>query len=327
MKKNIAIVAGGDSGEYEISISSAAVVSRHIDKLLYESFIIEIKGTEWVYRPEAGGIISIDKNDFSLMLHKRKINFDCVFIAIHGTPGENGLLQGYFELLGIPYTSCDLTTSSITFNKYFCNKLVSSFGIQVANSFIVRKKDISVNSEISSEIGFPCFVKPNSGGSSVGITKVLEQEDLMPAILKAFEEDDQVLIEAFIPGREITCGVIRVDGQAKALPLTEVVSRNEFFDYEAKYTEGMAEEITPAPVSEDIEKACKQTSLMLYEQLNCKGIVRFDYIINEGGMYFLEVNTVPGLSAASIVPKQAEMAGISLKSLFSLAIQDALKNR
>jgi len=324
MKLKIAIVTGGNSGEYEISVNSAKVVYNHLDLLQYEPYIINIKGKDWTHIDRNGERINIDKNEFSLTLNRKKITFDCVFIAIHGTPGEDGKLQGYFDLLGLPYTSCDLCTSAITFNKYFGNRLAGSFGIKVAVSVLLERGKYYNANTVIKEVGLPCFVKPNAGGSSVGTSRVNHRDELDQAIELAFVEDDQVLVESYIPGREITCGVIRVKNELKTLPLTEIVSGNEFFDYEAKYTEGAAEEITPAPVTSTIENECRQISLLLYEKFNCKGIVRFDYIFNENGMYFLEANTVPGLSEASIVPKQAEMAGISLQQLFSITIEDAI---
>lgn len=323
MKKRIAIAAGGDSGEYEISVKSAAVVEQHIDAELYNSYVIEIRGQEWKYLGPGGKEYLINKDDFSLMIDGEKILFDAVFIAIHGTPGEDGKLQGYLDMIGIPYTTSDHITSALTFDKYFCNRIVSSFEVKVAPSRVLYRGREYHAVNILRTTGLPCFVKPNKGGSSVGISKVMEEGELMPAIEKAFAEDEQVLVEGFIPGREITCGVILWEGQARSLPVTEIITKKEFFDYEAKYIDGAADEITPADIPADVEQLCRATSEMLYEKLNCKGFVRFDYIYNDDGMYFLEVNTVPGLSPNSIVPQQALADGISLKELFSLAIEQA----
>jgi len=323
MKKKIAIIAGGYSGEYEISVNSAEVVYNNLDRQLYDPYIILIKKKQWCCVDEFGERIDIDKNDFSLKIRKSRISFDCVFNAIHGTPGEDGKLQGYFDLLGIPYSSCDLTTSAITFNKYYANRLAATFGIEVANSQVLRRGKYYDPEKITNAVGLPCFVKPNAGGSSVGTTRVNRLDEFEEAVEIAFLEDDQVLVETYIPGREITCGVLKVDGELRTLPLTEVVSSREFFDYEAKYTEGLAKEITPARVDEDIATACRKSSLLLYEEFNCKGVVRFDYIFNEEGLFFLEVNTIPGLSEASIVPQQAEIAGISLSELFGMLIAQA----
>jgi len=327
MKKRIAIAAGGDSGEYEISIKSAAVVEQHLDKELYEPYLVIFKGREWSHTDIDGNKYLVNKDDFSLLIGNDKITFDAVFIAIHGTPGEDGKLQGYLDMLGIPYTACDHATSAVTFNKYFCNEIVSSLEVRVAPSMVLYKGSPFNKVAILRTTGLPCFVKPNNGGSSVGMSKVDDEGALSEAIKKAFQEDDQVLVEGFIPGREITCGVITFDDQSRSLPVTEIISKNDFFDYEAKYTDGMAEEVTPADIPADVEQLCRATSEMLYDRLHCHGFVRFDYIFNETGMYFLEVNTVPGLSPNSIVPQQAIIDGISLTALFDLVLQQALSRQ
>jgi D-alanine-D-alanine ligase len=320
--RNIAIVAGGDSGEFDVSVNSAAVVKKFLDPELFRPFIILMHGTKWTWEDERGHITEIDKRDFSLNLTDEKIRFDAVFNAIHGTPGEDGKLQGYFDLLRIPYTSSGLDTSSLTFNKFLSNNFVRSFGLKVSGSILIQKGEVLSVDEIVTKLGLPVFVKPNRGGSSVGTTKVSEKSNLMKAIDLALKEDGQVLVEAFIPGREITCGVITYHGEVKALPITEIVSKKEFFDYEAKYL-GMSDEITPANIPQDIADKCQDTSVYLYKLLNCRGIVRIDFIYNDTGMYFLEVNTVPGLSEASIVPQQARADGISLTELFTEAILSA----
>ncbi len=327
MKRNIAVVAGGDSGEFEISIRSAAVVEQHLDLELYDPYLIVFRGREWIWTSPEGQKHKVNKDDFSLQTGDATITFDAVFIAIHGSPGEDGKLQGYLDILGIPYTACDHATSAITSNKYFCNKIVSSLEVKVAPSRVLFKGADYIPGNIIRSTGLPCFVKPNAGGSSVGMSKVLEEAALPAAIELAFTEDDQVLIEGFIAGREITCGVITYDGGSRSLPITEVIPKNDFFDYEAKYTDGFAEEVTPADIPSDVEQLCRATSEMLYERLNCYGFVRFDYIFNESGMYFLEVNTVPGLSTNSIVPQQAMIDGISLKELFSLSLEQAFARK
>lgn len=324
MKQKIAIVAGGDSGEFEVSMKSAGVVKRFLDPDRFLPYLIIIKGRDWRYIDEDGEIIFINKDDFSLSLNGEKLVFDAVFIAIHGTPGEDGKLQGYFDLLGLPYTSCDQTTSALTFNKFFTLKFAAGLGLKVARSVLLKKGDKPDYDEIAGIAGIPCFVKPNQGGSSVGMTKVNSAGMLPAAIEKAFREDTQVLIESYISGREITCGVVTDKGRVRSLPVTEIISKNEFFDYEAKYTDGMADEITPAQIPEDIEKMCRKTSEDLYKTLNCRGFVRFDFIYNDTGVYFLEVNTVPGLSPNSILPQQAEAVGISLTSLFTMVLEQAL---
>jgi len=327
MKKRIAIAAGGDSGEYEVSIKSATVVEQQLDKERYEPYVIVFRGKDWTWTSPSGEKHQVDKNDFSLDTGSGKVKFDAVFVAIHGTPGEDGKLQGYFDMLGIPYTTCDQATSALTFNKYFTNRFISSFDIRLAPSILLDRDENYNQATILRVCGLPCFVKPNSGGSSVGITKVNREEELKGAIEKAFREDEQVLVERFIPGREITCGVITYEGQPRSLPVTEIITDNTFFDYEAKYTDGVADEITPADIPEDVEQLCRATSEMLYDRLHCFGLVRFDYIYNDEGMFFLELNTVPGLSPNSILPQQAEADGIPLKELFSLSLEQALERK
>lgn len=323
-RKRIAIVAGGDSGEYEVSIKSAAIVEQYLDKEAYEPFLIVMKNNSWTYRMDDGKEYAVQREDFSLDLPGGKITFDVVFVAIHGTPGEDGKLQGYLDILGIPYTTCGHDVSALTFNKNLCSLTVSAMGVTIAPSVLLYAGQAYDPAKILITTALPCFVKPNSGGSSVGMTKVTEEAMLAGAIEKAFLEDDQVLVESFIPGREITCGVLTDRGVVRSLPVTEIIPRNEFFDYEAKYTDGMAAEITPAEIPDEIAEKCRSLSEDLYKKLNCKGFVRFDYIYNEKGMFFLEVNTVPGLSPNSILPQQAEADGISLTQLFGMALEQAL---
>ncbi len=322
MRKKIAIVAGGDSGEYEVSINSANVVYKNLDKAVYDVYLIIMKRKEWNCNYQ-GENISVDKNDFSINIAGKKIIFDCVFIAIHGTPGEDGKLQGYFEMLAVPYTTSDWIVSAFTFDKNVCKGVVQQYGVTQPQTLFFKSNGRGLAEKVMQEIGLPCFVKPNKGGSSVGITKVTEESQLERAFQSAFHEDNEILVEEFIEGTEITCGIFRHKGKLIVLPVTEIVSKKEFFDYEAKYN-GMADEITPARISVEKEKECKTLSAFLYNKLNCKGIVRFDYIFNENGMYFLEVNTVPGLSAASIVPQQAEDMGISIGELFAMVIEETI---
>lgn len=324
MKKNIAILAGGDSGEYDISIKSAAVIKSNLDSEFFTSKIIHIKGKSWTYEHTDNLHYNIDKNDFSITVDGKKELFDLAFIAIHGTPGENGLLQGYFELMRIPYVGSDVLTSSLTFNKNYCNRVVKTYDVKVSESFHLFKGENIIPEAIIETTGLPCFVKPCNSGSSVGMSKVSNIEDLNKALDLAFQYDNQILIERFIKGREITCGVFKSKGDLIILPITEVVSKKEYFDYEAKYTTGMAEEITPAPIEENVAKECRETSSYLYRRLNCKGVVRFDYIFNENGLYFLEVNTIPGQSQNSIVPQQARNFGIEIKDLYTLLITEVL---
>jgi D-alanine-D-alanine ligase len=326
MKYKIAIIAGGDSGEYEISIKSAGVVKKHLDSSKFESYLIVIRGKEWFFLDDEGESFKVNKEDFTVRLPGRLVSFDAVFVAVHGTPGEDGRIQGYFDLVGIPYTSCDQVTSALTFDKFFCNHFVSSFGAKISRSIVLNKSEKINEEDILRRISLPLFVKPNCGGSSVGTSKVKTRKELLPAINLALHEDRRVLLEEHIPGRELSCGVIKFKGQIRSLPITEILTKKEFFDYEAKY-EGMSEEMTPADLPVEIAANVSETSLKLYKLLNCKGMVRFDYILNERELFFLEVNTVPGLSELSIVPQQALKAGISLKELFSEAVMNALNDR
>lgn len=323
MKKNIALITGGPGGELEISLNSAKVIQSNLDATLFNVYLIVIEGFRWYWYYEDQKKAVVDKNDFSLVAGQQIVHFDCVFIAIHGTPGEDGKLQGYFELLNIPYTACDLFTSTLTFNKFFTNQVVENFGVRTGKMQIV-KLDQAISQDFPIPFDFPVFVKPNKGGSSVGITKVKEHSALLPAIETAFRYDDEVLIQEALIGREITCGLFSSGGNITILPLCEIVSRKEFFDYEAKYTPGMADEILPAPVSEARAELCRNISVDLYNKLNCKGIVRFDYVMNGDDFYFLEVNTIPGLSEGSIVPRMARQMGMSMKELFTLVIEDAI---
>ncbi|NQV01748.1 MAG: D-alanine--D-alanine ligase [Bacteroidia bacterium] len=320
---NIAIVAGGDSGEYAISMQSGEQVEQQIDRNLYQSFLIKIRGSSWTYCKE-GKEFPVDKNDFSLHLPGTHIRFDIVFNAIHGTPGENGKLQGYLEMLGIPYTSSNVITSALTFNKAFCKSVVARYGILTPHSVHLFRRQQEKISTLSDSISIPCFVKPNNGGSSVGMSKVISAEQLPAALELAFQEDEEVLVEEFIQGRELTCAVLRTKGEVVALPLCEIVSKKEFFDYEAKYTKGMADEIVPAPVSAEVSEECRRISTTLYNLLNCKGITRFDYIHTKDKFYFLEVNTVPGLTEASIVPKMIREHGWSYTELLTRLIEEAI---
>lgn len=324
--KNIAIVCGGNSGEYEISMGSGKVVEAMLDKSKYTAFLIVIRFNDWVCLFPDGKRKTINKSDFSLSIDTTTIHFDAVFNAIHGTPGEDGKLQAYFDLLGIPYTSCGVDTSALTFNKYFCNRFVSSFGIKTAEGLSFFRGTTIDETAIVEQLGLPLFVKPSCSGSSVGISRVNTIDDLSGAIEKAFLEDERILVEKCIIGRELACGVIHDGTQLIVLPLTEIVSKNEFFDYEAKYTKGMADEITPAPIDTEAELDIKAVSSMLYHEMNCKGFVRFDYILTEDELYFLEVNTIPGITEASILPQMANDYGLNLTEFFSLAL-DPLFNK
>jgi D-alanine-D-alanine ligase len=321
--KHIAIVAGGYSSEHSISIESANEVLKSLNPDKYEATIVTIDKNNWQALTDSGAL-KIDKNDFSFGLNGSTRRFDGVFNAIHGTPGENGILQAYFDLISLPYTGCDFFCSSLTFNKFSCNNMLRSMGIPVAKSILIRKGDSIDTKKIISEVNLPCFVKPNNGGSSCGTHRANHEEDLIPAIEDAFKEDPEVIIEAFLKGRELTCGLVKTRSESLVFPLTEIVSKKEFFDYEAKYTPGVADEITPARVEELVTKQCEDLSQKIYSILGCKGLVRMDYILVDQQLYFLEVNTVPGMSTKSIVPQQIRAFGMTTSEVYSLILDDIL---
>ena len=323
MRQKIAIVAGGDSSEYEISIQSAAELLKVLDTKKYEAYIVHIRGNNWKVQTNQNQI-DIDKNNFSFTHEGQQINFDCVLIAIHGIPGEDGKLQSYFDLIGIPYTSCGAFCSALSFNKFACKTFLKEFGIPVAKSIMVRKDEQIDLKEIKKKIKQPYFVKPNNSGSSFGISKVTHEDSLQAAILKAFTEDDEVIIEEFVNGTEVSCGLIKASGESHIFPLTEIISKNEFFDFEAKYTDGQAEEITPAGISNNLAQQSMKLSSKIYDKLGCHGIVRIDYIISRNTPYFLEINTVPGMSQNSIIPQQVRAYGRDLYDILDLSIQDAI---
>lgn len=330
MKKNIALLTGGYSKEYEVSLSSGKVIAENLDPEKFNVYQINIAKDRWLYLDESIPI-EVDKNDFSLMIDSEKIRFDAAFIGIHGTPGEDGKLQGYLDIIGVPYNTCGRTTSALTFNKYFTNEIVGRWGYNVAKTLYLHKRSVPESQDILNYVGLPCFVKPNCNGSSVGISKVHSFDELRPALDLAFAEDDEVLVQEYIEGIEVTCGIYEKNQQLIILPLTEIVSANEFFDYQAKYTAGFSDEITPARINEDLTNQCKEISKDLYRKLNCRGIVRFDFILTPlkndqiRQFFILEVNTIPGLSEASIVPKQAAAMGITLKDLFTDVVNETLK--
>ena len=328
--KNIAIVMGGFSGEHDISINSGNQVYQTLDKSKYNVYRIVVERDGWYGLDDNDERTAVDKSDFSITVAGRKVRFDLAFILIHGNPGENGVLQGYFDMLGIRYTTCGFYTSSLTFHKGFCNPVVRSLGVvDVAKSVLLYRGQPVDATAIVGQLGLPVFVKPATGGSSVATTKVKSPEALLPAIEEAFGEADEVMVEEFVKGREFDCGVFRSTERKYVFPITEIVPTGEhdFFDYDAKYN-GFSNEITPAEVDDEIASLIQQTSAKLYDLLNCRGIVRFDYIYSteRKKLYFLEVNTVPGQSAESIVPKQARAMGISTRELYEMAIETALGN-
>lgn len=323
MKKTIALVTGGYSGESVISYKSADTIRKNIDPVKWDCYLIDINPTGWYFENEQHEKIAVDKNDFSIIVDNKKINFDAVLIGLHGTPGEDGKLQGYFDCLNIPYTTCDAATSALTFNKRFTVAVAAFGGMHVAKSLHLFKEKPISSAAILDQLKLPLFVKPNNGGSSLGISKVKEAGELDGALIKAFNEDSQVLVEEFISGREFTIGVFKSKGNIIALPITEIVSKNEFFDFQAKY-EGASEEITPAKVEEAIAAKVRTEAKKAYEIFNCRGVVRIDFIYDsEAGVpYMLEINTVPGQSAASIVPQQVAAMGWSLKEFYSALIEE-----
>jgi D-alanine-D-alanine ligase len=319
--KTIAIVAGGDSSEFEVSIKSANEVGRVLSSR-YMVYIIMIKGTNWYWEDSKGRYHNIDKNDFTLITDEYRIRFDGVFIAIHGTPGENGLLQGYFDMMGIPYTSCSSFCSALTFNKQATKLYLKEYKIRMSEAILIRKGEKIDIESIIKKTGLPSFVKPNDSGSSFGVTKVRQKEDLMAAIEKAFKESNEVMVETFMKGREVACGVVKTKNKNIVLPVIEIISKNEFFDYEAKYTPGRSDEVVPADIPEKITSEIQRLSSHIYDLLGCKGVVRVDFIVVEEKPYFLEINTVPGMTAESLVPKEAAAAGISLEELYSMVVED-----
>ncbi len=325
-KKNVAVVMGGYSSEYQISVKSGKVVCENLNKQLYNVFPIHILEEKWVYVREDAKEIPVDKSDFSIEINHDKVKFDVVFNAIHGHPGEDGLLLAYFELLGIPHTSDTSYKMALTFNKRDCLSVLTPYGIPHAQSIYVNKGEKIDFQNIANTLGFPCFVKANRAGSSFGVTKAYTIDDLPQALENAFKEDQEVLIEAFLDGTEVSVGAITHKGNVTILPITEIVSENDFFDFEAKYL-GKSQEITPARITPEQEKAVREIAEKTYRALGMKGFTRSEYIFKNGIPHLLEVNTVPGMTTESILPQQARQAGITLDELFGEAVENALKKQ
>lgn len=324
MQKNIAIIMGGYSSEYQISLKSGNVVYKTLNSSKYNPYRIHIFKDKWVYVDDNDNEFPVNKNDFSINIDGKTITFDCVFNAIHGSPGEDGYMQAYFELLNIPHTSCSMYQASVTFNKRDCLSILKPYGIKTAASYYLNLGDVINEEAIIEKVGLPCFVKANKAGSSFGVTKVHKQEDLQNAIDIAFKEDNEIIIEAFLDGIEVSVGVLTYKGKTKVLPITEIVSENDFFDYEAKYF-GKSQEITPARLSKEQEEKVNTIAKKVYETLKMTGFSRSEYIFKDGEPHLLEVNTVPGLTKESILPQQAAEAGITLADLFDNAIEEATK--
>ena len=326
--KKIALLAGGNSGEAEISLKTAVNIQNQLDVTLFETYLIVVKDNHWIYTNAAKELFYVNKDDFSLTIHDKHIAFDVAFIAIHGDPGENGKLQAYFEMLQIPYTGCDSFCSALTFNKYFCNIAVEKCDVSISPSLHFYKNDFILYEDIMDYCGLPCFVKPCNSGSSVGVTKAHNRKELVDAIALAFETDTQIMIERFIPGRELTCGVTTWQGKIVALAVTEIISKKEYYDFEAKYTPGFLELITPAKIDSNVEEKVKKYSETIYKRLGCKGVVRIDFILNpENEPIFLEINTIPGQTAMSIIPKQLAYNNISLQEFYGNLILSCQKTK
>lgn len=321
--KNIAIIMGGYSSEYKISLKSGMVVYNNLDQTKYVGFPIHIFKEKWIYVSHENNEIQVDKSDFSITVNNQKITFDCVFNAIHGTPGEDGLMQAYFELLNIKQTSCNYYNAALTFNKRDLLSVLKPYGIPSATSYYLNLGNTINTEEILAKVGLPCFVKPNKSGSSFGISKVHTLEKFLPAIENAYKEDNEIIIESFLNGTEVSVGVINFKGETLVLPITEIVSENDFFDYEAKYL-GKSQEITPARLTPEIEKRVQEIAKKAYEVLKMTGFSRSEFIIVNGEPFMLEMNTIPGLTTESLIPQQAKVAGITLQDLFSNAIEQAL---
>jgi D-alanine-D-alanine ligase len=320
---NVALLAGGFTGEYEVSINSAKNIAANLDADKYKVYTILINRDSWVHETGNNSIV-VDKNDFSIALNGEKITFDFAFITVHGTPGEDGKLQGYLDLIGIPYNTCDATTSAITMNKAYTKAIVHGIhGLNTAKSIQLHQKDRHDTATIASSLKFPLFIKPNNGGSSVGMSKVYNVGGLQEAIDKAFQEDSQILIEEFIKGREFSIGIAKLNGKITVLPATEILTTKDFFDYEAKYTTGVTDEVTPADLPAEKNHEIAEIVTQVYLRLNCRGMVRVDFILLEDTQefYFIEINTTPGQSANSLIPQQVRAAGMSVKDFYGQIIE------
>jgi len=320
----VALLAGGNSGEHEISLKTAENIQNQLDKTQFKTYLIVVVKNNWVYTNAGGERFYVNKDDFSLIIHDKHIIFDVAFVAIHGDPGENGKMQGYFEMMQIPYTGCDSFCSALTFNKFFCNIAVKNCGVPISPSLHFYENDNIIIDDIVDYCGLPCFVKPCNSGSSVGVSKAHHRKELVAAMTLAFKEDQQVMIERFISGRELTCGVALWQGKVKALAVTEIKSKKEYYDFEAKYTPGFLELVTPAEIEQIVEEKVKKYSEIIYKKLGCKGVVRIDFILNpENEPIFLEINTIPGQTAMSIIPKQLAYNNIPQPEFYANLILEA----
>ena len=319
----IAIFTGGDSSEYVISMKSAEHVLKWLEAAGHSCYLVEVKRDKWTVHLGKRRV-PLDKNSFSFQNKEEKINFDFVWNTIHGTPGEDGKLQGFFDIMGIPYSCSNLHSSALSFDKYTCKSFLKQHEVLTPEASLVRKKMETDLEALAAKVGLPCFVKPNSGGSSFGIAKVVRFEDLEAALKEALMEDDEAIVERYIKGTEVTCGLMKGRDGFTMFPITEIVSKNEFFDYEAKYTEGKAEEITPARIDDDITKKCQDMAMYIYKLTNCSGIIRVDFIIKGNQVYFLELNSIPGMSEESIIPKQILNMGLEMPMVLQQVIDEVL---
>jgi len=321
---NIAVYAGGDSSEYVISMRSAEQVKNWLEKAGHTCYVVEVKGANWTIH-NGGEKIPMDMNSSGFTGDKGSVNFDFAWNIIHGTPGEDGKLQGYFDILGIPHSSCNHLSSALSFNKYTCKSFLKQHQVLTPEASLIRK-GIDVDLEaVGESVGFPCFVKPNSGGSSFGIAKVVRLEELESAVENALEEDREAIVERYIKGTEVTCGLMKTKEGFTVFPITEIVTKNEFFDYEAKYTEGKAEEITPARISDQLTHKCEEMAKKIYDLTDSAGIIRVDFILKGNQLYFLDLNSIPGMSKESVIPKQVACMGMTMESVLQQVIDTAIQ--
>ena len=320
---NIAIFTGGDSSEYVISMKSAEQVRKWLEAAGHSCYLVEVKGNVWTVHIEKEKV-PLDKNSFGFLNNGKQMTFDFIWNTIHGTPGEDGKLQGFFDIVGIPYSSSNHLSSALTFNKYTCKSFLKQHLVLTPEASLVRKNMEPDLEAVAEMVGFPCFVKPNSGGSSFGIAKVVRFEELKPALEKALREDNEAIVERYIKGTEVTCGLMKNRDGFTLFPITEIIPKNEFFDYEAKYTEGKAEEITPARLDDDMTKKCQDMAMVIYDLTNCSGIIRVDFIIKGNQVYFLELNSIPGMSEKSVIPKQVSSMGLTMENVMQQVIDEVL---
>ena len=328
MKRNIAILCGGDSSEHDVSLRSAQGLYSFFDKERYNVYIVDIKGVDWHVDLDNGDVVNIDKNDFSFKLNGKTVWFDYAYITIHGTPGENGIMQGYLDLLHMPYSTSNVLVEALTFDKYALNNYLRGFGVNVAKSLLLRRGEENkyTEEEIEAEVGMPCFVKPAADGSSFGVSKVKKADQLAPALRNAFMECDEVMIETYLKGTEVTVGCYKTSTKSVVFPVTEVVTNNEFFDYDAKYN-GQVQEITPARISPELTKALQDETSRIYDLLHCNGIIRIDYIVTKNAdgsdkINMLEINTTPGMTPTSFIPQQVRAAGLDIKDVLTDIVEN-----